>query len=124
MYFLQAFYIPPADCPTAWQIFISHPLGRELNMCINIAGRPNLENGILTVKHQLRKEQKKGDQYYFSPPKDNRARSISLAPSVVLLCQLQKLAQQHYRWRQATHGRKTACLFQSDGRLSILSHGV
>lgn len=89
-------------------------------MRINIAGRPNLENGILTVKHQLRKEQKKDDQYYFSPPKDNRAHSISLAPSVVLLCQLQKLAQQQYAngGRRRMAGKRLVFSNQTGGYLS------
>lgn len=66
----------------------------------------DLENGILTVKRQLRKEQKKGGQYYFSPPKNNRARSISLAPSVVLLFRLQNWSKTVCGWRPATHGRR------------------
>ena len=80
----------------------------------------DLENGILTVKRQLRKEQKKGGQYYFSPPKNNRARSISLAPSVVLLFRLQKLAQNSMRMEAGDAWQENGLVFsnQTGGYLS------
>lgn len=80
----------------------------------------DLENGILTVKRQLRKEQKKGGQYYFSPPKNNRARSISLAPSVVLLFRLQKLSQNSIRMEAGDAWQENGLVFsnQTGGYLS------
>ena len=80
----------------------------------------DLENGILTVKRQLRKEQKKGGQYYFSPPKNNRARSISLAPSVVLLFRLQKLEQNSMRMEAGDAWQENGLVFsnQTGGYLS------
>ena len=80
----------------------------------------DLENGVLTVKRQLRKEQKKGGQYYFSPPKNNRARSISLAPSVVLLFRLQKLAQNSMRMEAGDAWQENGLVFsnQTGGYLS------
>ena len=80
----------------------------------------DLENGILTVKRQLRKEQKKGGQYYFSPPKNNRARSISLAPSVVLLFRLQRLAQNSMRMEAGDAWQENGLVFsnQTGGYLS------
>ena len=80
----------------------------------------DLENGILTGKRQLRKEQKKGSQYYFSPPKNNRARSISLAPSVVLLFRLQKLAQNSMRMEAGDAWQENGLVFsnQTSGYLS------
>ena len=73
----------------------------------------DLENGILTVKRQLRKEQKKGGQYYFSPPKNNRARSISLAPSVVMLFRLQKLAQNSMRMEAGDAWQENGLVFSN-----------
>ena len=80
----------------------------------------DLENGILTVKRQLRKEQKKGGQYYFSPPKNNRARNISLAPSVVFLFRLQKLKQNGMRLEAGDAWQENGLVFsnQTGGYLS------
>ena len=80
----------------------------------------DLENGILTVKRQLRKEQKKGGQYYFSLPKNNRARSISLAPSVVFLFRLQKLKQNGMRLETGDAWQENGLVFsnQTGGYLS------
>ena len=78
------------------------------------------ENGILTVKRQLRKEQKKGGQYYFSPPKNNRTRCLSLAPSVVFLFRLQKLKQNGMRLEAGDAWQENGLVFsnQTGGYLS------
>ncbi len=80
----------------------------------------DLENGILTVKRQLRKEQKKGGQYYFSPPKNNRTRCLSLAPSVVFLFRLQKLKQNGMRLEAGDAWQENGPVFsnQTGGYLS------
>ena len=80
----------------------------------------DLENGILTVKCQLRKEQKKGGQYYFSPPKNNRTRCLSLAPSVVFLFRLQKLKQNGMRLEAGDAWQENGLVFsnQTGGYLS------
>ncbi len=57
----------------------------------------DFEKGTLLVKQQLRREQKKGGQYYFSSPKNGRARTLALAPSVLQLFRLQKLRQNGLR---------------------------
>lgn len=57
----------------------------------------DFEQGTLLVKQQLRREQKKGGQYYFSSPKNGKSRTLALAPSVVHLFQLQKLRQNGLR---------------------------
>ena len=53
----------------------------------------DLDNGRLTVKQQLRREQKKGGQYYFSSTKNGKSRTIALSPSVVSLFRYQKQKQ-------------------------------
>ena len=80
----------------------------------------DLENGILTVKRQLRKEQKKGGQYYFSPPKNNRTRCLSLASSVVFLFRLQKLKQNGMRLEAGDAWQENGLVFsnQTGGYLS------
>ena len=42
----------------------------------------DLDAGTLVVKQQLRKEQKKGGNYYFSTPKNGKTRTLVLAQSV------------------------------------------
>ena len=51
----------------------------------------DLDEGKITVRKQLRREQKKGGQYYFSTPKNGKTRTLILAPSVKKLFLEQKL---------------------------------
>lgn len=51
-------------------------------------------NGTLTIKQQLRREQQKGGQYYFSSTKNGKIRVLTLAPSVVELFKAQKQTQE------------------------------
>ncbi len=53
----------------------------------------DLENGRLTIRQQLRKEQQKGGKYYFSTPKNDKSRTLSISPSVVRLFRYQKQKQ-------------------------------
>ena len=53
----------------------------------------DLEHGWLTIKQQLRKEQQKGGKYYFSTPKNDKSRTLSLSPTVVKLFRYQKQKQ-------------------------------
>ena len=57
----------------------------------------DFQAGTLTVKRQLRREQKKGGEYYFSPPKNNKSRTITPAPYVMKLLQAQKVQQARQR---------------------------
>ena len=54
----------------------------------------DFENGTILVDKQLRKDQRKGGGYYFSEPKNNRARYITVAPSVLELLRRQQRKQQ------------------------------
>lgn len=57
----------------------------------------DLERKTLLVKRQLQREKKAGGKYYFSSPKNNKSRTLSLAPSVVQLFRLQKFKQNGMR---------------------------
>ena len=50
----------------------------------------DLENGTLTVRQQLKREQRKGGKYYISSTKNGTKRVIALAPTVVDLFQKQR----------------------------------
>ena len=57
----------------------------------------DFEKGTLLINKQLRREQKKGGEYYFSPPKNNKGRTITPAPYVMRLLQAQKVQQAKQR---------------------------
>lgn len=57
----------------------------------------NFENSYLTVKRQIRKNQEKGGEYYFSAPKNGKIRIVPLAPSVIELFKLQQQKQEEMR---------------------------
>lgn len=50
----------------------------------------DLDKGVVTVKQQLRREQKKNSQVYLSSPKNGKIRVLTLAPSVIRLFEDQK----------------------------------
>ena len=58
----------------------------------------DFEKGTILVNKQLRRSQRKGGTYYFSPPKNNKSRTLTPAPYVMKLLQAQKV-------QQAEHGR-------------------
>lgn len=57
----------------------------------------NFDKGTITVKQQLRREQKKGGQYYLTTPKNGKSRTISPAPSVMKLLHTQRARQSEQR---------------------------
>lgn len=71
----------------------------------------DLDHGTLTVKRQLCREKKKGGTYYFSPPKNNKSRVLTLAPSVVRLLRWQKLKQNGDRLKAGEAWEDTGLVF-------------
>ena len=57
----------------------------------------DFEKGTLLINKQLRRSQRKGGTYYFSPPKNNKSRTITPAPYVMKLLQAQKGQQTRQR---------------------------
>lgn len=57
----------------------------------------DFEKGRLLINKQLRRSQRKGGTYYFSPPKNNKSRTITPAPYVMKLLQAQKVQQAKQR---------------------------
>lgn len=53
----------------------------------------NLNTAQITICQQLRKEQKKGGEYYFTSPKNGKTRVLSISPTVVKLFKYQKQKQ-------------------------------
>ena len=71
----------------------------------------DLDHKTLTVKRQLCREKKKGGKYYFSPPKNNKSRVLTLAPSVVQLFRWQKLKQNGDRLKAGEAWEETGLVF-------------
>lgn len=53
--------------------------------------------GTILIDKQLRKEQKKGGKYYYSPPKNGNSRTLSPAPFVMELLKAHKVQQAQQR---------------------------
>jgi integrase len=68
----------------------------------------DFDKGTIRIDKQLRRQQKKGGQYYFSSPKNDKARIITPAPWVMKLLCSQRVRQ--------TEGRLPAgSLWQDSG---------
>lgn len=57
----------------------------------------DFERGTILVRQQLRREQRKGGQYYITQPKNNKSRRLMPAPSVMNLLRMQKARQAQQR---------------------------
>ncbi len=57
----------------------------------------NLNNGTMRIDKQLKKEQKKGGTFYFAPPKNDKPRTITIAPWVIDLLRAHKEKQEENR---------------------------
>ena len=83
----------------------------------------DLDNGTLTIKQQLRREQHKDGQFYFSKPKNNKTRTLTLAPAVVKLFRLQKLEQNGKRLKAGKSWTEKDLVFSNEVG-GFLSHRV
>lgn len=83
----------------------------------------DLDNGTLTIKQQLRREQHKDGQFYFSKPKNNKTRTLTLAPAVVKLFRLQKLEQNRKRLKAGKSWTEKDLVFSNEVG-GFLSHRV
>ena len=57
----------------------------------------DFERGTILVRQQLRREQRKGGQYYITQPKNNKSRRLMPAPYVMNLLRMQKARQAQQR---------------------------
>ncbi len=57
----------------------------------------DFKSGTITIKQQLRREQKKGGRYYLTSPKNGKPRMLTPAPWVMKLLRLQKARQAEQR---------------------------
>lgn len=74
----------------------------------------NFDKGTITIKQQLRREQKKGGQYYLSDPKNGKPRTIAPAPSVMKLLRIQRTRQLEQRLRVGELWQNTNMVFTNE----------
>ena len=74
----------------------------------------DFERGNITVKRQLRREQKKGGQYYITTPKNGHTRIIAPAPWVMQLLQLQRRKQAELRLQVGAAWENSGMVFTNE----------
>lgn len=74
----------------------------------------DFEKGTITIKRQLRREQKKGGQYYITSPKNGKPRTITPAPWVMKLLRAQKARQSEQRLRTGPLWENSGMVFTND----------
>lgn len=82
------------EIPLTVDLFTGLREGELLGLMWNCV---DFEKGTLLINKQLRRSQRKGGTYYFSPPKNNKGRTIAPAPYVMKLLQTQKAQQAEQR---------------------------
>ena len=74
----------------------------------------DFEKGTILVNKQLRRSQRKGGTYYFSPPKNNKSRTITPAPYVMKLLQAQKVQQAEQRLKAGPAWEDSGLVFTNE----------
>lgn len=74
----------------------------------------DFEQGTITIRRQLRREQKKGGQYYLTTPKNGKTRTIAPAPSVMKLLRAQRARQAEQRLKAGELWEDTGMVFTND----------
>ena len=74
----------------------------------------DFEKGTILVNKQLRRSQQKGGTYYFSPPKNNKSRTITPAPYVMKLLQAQKVQQAKQRLKAGPAWEDSGLVFTNE----------
>lgn len=74
----------------------------------------NFEKGTILIDKQLRKGQEKGGKYYFSPPKNNKSRTLTPAPYVMKLLRAQKVHQTEQKLMAGPAWEDTGLVFTNE----------
>ena len=74
----------------------------------------NFEKGTILIDKQLRKGQEKGGKYYFSPPKNNKSRTLTPAPYVMKLLRAQKVHQTEQKLMAGPAWEDTGSVFTNE----------
>ena len=74
----------------------------------------DFDKGTILVNKQLHRSQKKGEGYYFAPPKNNKSRTIRPAPYVMTLLRQQKLVQTQMRLAAGPAWQESGLVFTNE----------
>ena len=74
----------------------------------------DFDKGTITINKQLRRDQKKGGEYYFSPPKNDKARTITPAPWIMKLLHNHSTKQIEMRLKAGELWNDTGLVFTNE----------
>lgn len=74
----------------------------------------DFDKGTILVNKQLHRSQKKGEGYYFAPPKNNKSRTIRPAPYVMTLLRQQKHVQTQMRLTAGPAWQESGLVFTNE----------
>ncbi len=74
----------------------------------------DFKSGTITVRQQLRREQKKGGGYYLTSPKNGKPRTLTPAPWVMKLLRLQKARQMEQQLKAGPFWEDTGMVFTNE----------
>jgi integrase len=74
----------------------------------------DFERGTITIKRQLRREQKKGGQYYLTTPKNGKSRTLTPAPWVMKSLRVQRIKQTEQRLKVGPMWEDSGMVFTNE----------
>lgn len=74
----------------------------------------DLENGTIRIDKQLKREQKKGGAYYLAPPKNDKPRTITIAPWVTALLKSHRAKQAENRLKAGPAWEDNGLVFPNE----------
>lgn len=86
--------------------------------------RIDFERGTILIDRQLTKEKKKGGAYKFTPPKNNKSRLLTPAPSVMRLLRGQKRQQSEWQLQAGSVWENALGLVFTDKRGQHYAHNT
>ena len=84
----------------------------------------NFENGTILINKQLQREKKKGGRYVFAPLKNDKARSITPAPSIMEVLKRHYAAQQEQRCLAGKAWTESGLVFTNELGDHLATHTV
>ena len=84
----------------------------------------NFENGTILINKQLQREKKKGGRYVFAPLKNDKARSITPAPSIMEVLKHHYAAQQEQRCLAGEAWTESGLVFTNELGDHLATHTV
>lgn len=101
-------------------LFTGMRQGEVLGLCWDCV---NFDNGTILIKRQLQKQKRKNGKFYLAPLKNNRQRTLVVAPSIMELFRLERSRQKEYRRLAAEVWDATGDLYRDYRCDALLKEG-